>query len=197
MERRARPARAWVDVMMALNEAATIGYQITTLTDVSDPAMRDALDYLLLEYYGVIVRKLNEAGMDHSYTPEMLKGSFWHDLHKVLPPQGRLIVARAATGQLVGCGTLQRVRADAGEVKRLYVRPDATGNGLGRAIVDAWIEGARAMNLSTLLVNVISSNSDPMHIFDSLGFERIARYPECADPIEADPYFIYMQHDLT
>jgi putative acetyltransferase len=164
--------------MMALKEATTVGYQITTLTDVSDPAMRDALDYLLLEYYGVIVRKLNEAGMDHSYTPEML-------------------VARAATGQLVGCGTLQRVRADAGEVKRLYVRPDATGNGLGRAIVDAWIEGARAMNLSTLLVNVISSNSDPMHIFDSLGFERIARYPECADPIEADPYFIYMQHDLT
>lgn len=183
--------------MMALRVSSAPTYQITTLTDVLNPALRTALDDLLLEFYGVIVRKLNEAGMDHRYTAEKLKGSFWHDLHKILPPQGRLIVAQDATGRLVGCGTLHRVRADAGEVKRLYVRPEAAGNGLGRAIVEAWREGARAMNLSTLLVNVISSNSGPMHIFECLGFERIARYPECADPIEADPYFIYMQHDLT
>lgn len=66
-------------------------------------------------------------------------------------------------------------------------------------VVLSWRHGesARAMNLSTLLVKVIPSDNDPMHIFESLEFERIARYPKCADPNEADPYFINMHHDLT
>lgn len=171
-------------------------YHVFKVSDLSDPNLRAALDDLLLEYYGVIVRKLGEAGMVHSYTPQILMGSFWPELHKVLPPNGQSIVAQDAAGRLVGCGTLHRVRPDAAEVKRLYVRPEAAGHGLGSAIVREWINGARGMGLETLLVNVIKSNRDPMGIFKRLGFKAIDRYPECADPIEVDPYFIYMKYHL-
>ena len=182
--------------MTAPRVASAPTYHITTLADVLDPAVRAALGDLLLEYYGVIVRKLFEAGIDHSDTLKMLMGSFWRDLHKVVPPQGRMIVAQDATGGLARIGPLGRVRANAGEVKRLYVRLKAAGNGLGRAMLEQWRERARDMNLNSLLVNVISNNSDPMGIFKSHGFERIARCSECADPYEFDPHFSYMQHDL-
>ncbi len=48
---------------------------------------------------------------------------------------------------------LQQARPDAGELKRLYVRPEAAGNRLGKALVDMRIEAAREMGWRTLLVN--------------------------------------------
>ncbi|WP_176445230.1 GNAT family N-acetyltransferase [Maliponia aquimaris] len=169
-------------------------YRIASVTEVTD---RRALDDLLLEYYGVIVGKLTAGGVPHGYTPEDLKASFWPNLHRVLPPTGRLILVHDDADRLVGCGTLQQVRADAGELKRLYVRPEAKGHRLGRAIVDARIEAARDMGWTTLLVNAIRGNRDMLQIYESLGFRFIDRYPECSDPIEMDPYFIYMQYDIT
>lgn len=167
------------------------GYRMTSVTEVPD---RAALDDLLLEYYGVIVAKLTAAGVPHGYTAEDLKASFWPNLHKVLPPTGRLILVHDAADRLVGCGTLQQARADAGELKRLYVRPEAKGNRLGRAIVDARIQAAREMGWRRLLVNAIRGNTDMLQIYESLGFQFIDRYPECSDPIEVDPYFIYMEY---
>jgi GNAT superfamily N-acetyltransferase len=76
------------------------------------------------------------------YTAAELKASFWPDLHKFLPPYGRLILMHDEAGRLVGCGMLQQVRPDAGELKRLYVRPEAKGHKLGRAIMGARMEAA-------------------------------------------------------
>lgn len=169
-------------------------YTVTSLTEVTD---KPALDDLLLEYYTVIVGKIAAANIPLAYTPQELKASFWPNLDKFLPPTGRLILAQDANGRLVGCGTLQQVRPDAGELKRLYVRPEAKGHRLGRAIVDARITAAREMGWNTLLVNAIRGNQDMLRIYETLGFTFIDRYPECSDPIEADPYFVYMQYGLT
>ncbi len=183
-------------VVAAQSQSSPVAPHICVVSDLSDPALRAAIDDLLLEYYGVIIRKLGEAGMDHSYTPAILMASFWPKVHDLLPPNGRLIVAKNNRGRLVGCGTLHRVRPDGAEAKRPYVRPEAAGLGLGNAIVSEWINIARAMGLNTLLANVINSNRDPMGVFERFGFETTERYPECADPIEADPYFIYLKYKL-
>ncbi|SDK32251.1 GNAT family N-acetyltransferase [Aliiruegeria lutimaris] len=168
-------------------------YRISSVTEVAD---RPALDALLLEYYGVILKKLAVAGGPPRYTPQDLIASFWPNLHRVLPPTGRLILVHDESDRLVGCGTLHQARTGAGELKRLYVRPEATGHRLGRAIVDARINAAREMGWTTLLVNALRNNRDMLRIYESIGFRFIDRYPECSDPIEVDPYFIYMQYDL-
>ncbi|PKP74950.1 MAG: hypothetical protein CVT84_05755 [Alphaproteobacteria bacterium HGW-Alphaproteobacteria-6] len=167
--------------------------RISSVTEVPD---RAALDEMLLEYYGVIVRKFAAAGGPPLYTPQDLMASFWPNLHRVLPPTGRLVLAHDDGGRLVGCGTLQQARPDAGELKRLYVRPEARGHRLGRAIVDARIEAARAMGWTTLLVNAIRGNRDMLRIYESIGFRFIDRYPECSAPAEVAGHFVYMQLDL-
>jgi putative acetyltransferase len=169
-------------------------YRISSVTDVTD---RDALDALLLEYYGVILAKLTAAGMDHSYTPSDLKASFWPNLHRILPPTGRLLLVHDAADRLVGCATLHQIDREAGEFKRLYIRPEANGNGLGRALVTLQMEAARSMGWRRLMVNIIKGNRESIRIFEALGFRYIDRYPECFDPIELDPWFVYMQRDLT
>lgn len=168
-------------------------YTLTSVTEVTD---REALDDLLREYYGIILRKLAVAGVPQKYTVEGLKASFWPSIDKFLPPSGRLILVHDEAGALAGCGTHQQIRADAGEVKRLYVRPAASGHGLGRAIVNARLQAARRMGWRRILVNAIRGDQDMLRIYQSLGFEFIDRYPECSDPIEVDPYFVYMQLEL-
>lgn len=181
-------------VQYLFNGLRRMPYRVSSVEAVADKA---ALDDLLLEYYGVILRKFVDAGGPKGYTPEMLKASFWPNLHKVLPPTGRLILVHDEhSGRLVGCGTLQQTRPDAGELKRLYVRPEANGHGLGRTIVDLRIEAARDMGWKTLLVNAIRGNTDMIRIYESLGFRYIEPYPECSDPPEAYPWFIFMQCDL-
>lgn len=170
-----------------------MAYTIACVSKVED---RTALHELLLEYYGVIVNKFVAAGGPTLYSAEDLLASFWPNLHKFLPPSGRLVLVHDKTQRLVGCGTLQQARPDAGELKRLYVRPEASGHGLGRAIVDVRMKAARDMGWRTLLVNAIRGNQDMLRIYESLGFRYTDRYPECSDPVEAHPYFIYMQYDF-
>lgn len=173
---------------------ASPAYRIMDMTEVTD---RDALDALLSDYYGAIVRKLTAIGIAGDFTPSSLKASFWPNLHKILPPTGRLLLVQKAAGGLVGCATLHQIRPDAGELKRLYIRPEANGNGLGRQLVLAQMEAARSMGWRHLLVNIITGNIESIRIFEGLGFHYIDRYPECSDPVEVDPWFVYMQRDLT
>lgn len=169
-------------------------YQITSVTQVTD---RCELETLLLDYYGVIARKITEAGMTHDFTASGLISSFWPNLHRVLPPKGRLLLVRDPEDRLVGCATLHEIATGTGEIKRLYVRPEANGNGLGRALVTAQIEAARSMGWRKLMVNIINRNRESIRIFEALGFRYVTRYEGCSDPIEADPFFVYMQQDLT
>ena len=178
----------------ATRMGASSAYRITSVTEVTD---RDALDALMLEYYGVLVEKLTAAGAAGGYAPSGLKASFWPNLHKVLPPNGRLLLVHDVSDRLVGCASLQQAGPDSGEFKRLYIRPEANGNGLGRKLVTAQMEAAKAMGWRRLVINIIKGNKESIRIFETLGFRYIDRYPECFDPIELDPWFVYMECDLT
>jgi GNAT superfamily N-acetyltransferase len=170
-----------------------VSYTISSVSEVND---RAALNDLLFEYYGVTLRKFEAAGGPAGYTPEDLMASFWPSLHKFFPPTGRLVLVHDEMERLVGCGTLQQARPDAGELKRLYVRPEASGHGLGRKIVDVRLKAARDMGWKTLLVNAVRGNQDMLRIYESIGFRYIDRYPECSDPVEAAPWQIFMQYDF-
>ncbi|MBF9058329.1 GNAT family N-acetyltransferase [Rhodobacterales bacterium HKCCSP123] len=170
------------------------GYRITSVTEVTD---RAEIDALLLEYYGVIVRKITAAGIVHDFTPTGLMASFWPNLDRILPPNGRFLLVRDGADGLMGCATLHRIGPETGEFKRLYVRPEANGHGLGRALVMAQMEAARSMGWQRLMVNIIKGNRESIRIFEALGFRYIPRYEGCSDPIEADPHFVYLQKDLA
>src|ERR1700683_283546 len=62
---------------------------------------------------------------------------------KYAPPGGRLGLA-LVEGRPLGCVALRRIDATRCEAKRLYVRPEARGLRLGRALLDWVIAEARA-----------------------------------------------------
>jgi len=91
------------------------------------------------------------------------------------PPEGRLILAWSA-GEAVGCIALRRHDGDAGEMKRLYVRPSARGLSVGRSLVMAIVDEARAIGYRRLCLDTLPEMVAAQALYERLGFRPIAAY---------------------
>ncbi len=88
------------------------------------------------------------------------------------PPRGALFLARQA-----GCVAVRPLDADTLEMKRLFVRPAARGNGLGRKLAMAAIEHARAGGASRLVLDTLAERmGEAVALYRSLGFRETAPY---------------------
>jgi GNAT superfamily N-acetyltransferase len=103
------------------------------------------------------------------------------------PPDGRLLLARDA-GAAVGCIGLRRVDATTGEVKRLYVRPEARGHGLGGELARRVIAAAREIGYRRLVLDTLAPMAEARSLYGALGFREIPAY--YANPL---PGVIYME----
>jgi putative acetyltransferase len=97
------------------------------------------------------------------------------------PPSGRLLLARV-DGVVAGCVGIRPIGSDGCEMKRLFVRPGFHGQGLGRQLVVAVIEEARAAGYTTMKLDTVPSMAVAQRLYDSLGFPDIRPYRE--NPIE-------------
>lgn len=89
------------------------------------------------------------------------------------PPSGRLALARAY-GKPAGCIALRRVDADRAELKRLYVRSECRGLGLGRALVDWIIDQARCAGYKQLIGDSLAVMDTALKLYRQIGFEMSA-----------------------
>ncbi|GAA3600370.1 amino-acid N-acetyltransferase [Klugiella xanthotipulae] len=88
-------------------------------------------------------------------------------------------IAEAADGEVVGCGALHVMWADLGEVRTLAVAPGALGRGVGRQLLAALEENARALGLSRLFCLTFEVN-----FFSRNGFGVV---PGVAEDVLLDP----------
>ena len=97
------------------------------------------------------------------------------------PPDGALVLA-LTEGQAAGCAALRRFDADRGEAKRLYVRPQFRGRGVGRALLDWVIGEARAMGYRELVGDTIPQMAVALAMYDRAGFQRTGPYAQIPTP---------------
>jgi len=95
---------------------------------------------------------------------------------KYAPPHGRLLLA-TVNGRPAGCVALRRFDQTRGEVKRLYVRPQFRGNGLGKALMNALAAEARVIGYAELIADTIPKvMATALTMYERLGFEHIEPY---------------------
>jgi putative acetyltransferase len=106
------------------------------------------------------------------------------------PPQGRLLLASWEEGKqekLAGCVALHRLEDGVCEMKRLYVRPEFRGKGIGQSLAAAVVEEGRSIGYRHMRLDTVPSvMGAAVAMYRSMGFREISPYR--VNPIEGAIY---------
>lgn len=91
------------------------------------------------------------------------------------PPEGCLLLAREGS-QFIGCVALRKIDSKTCEMKRLYVRPDFRGKGIGRALSQRIIDEARRIGYNRMRLDTIPSMKQANALYRTFGFKKIKPY---------------------
>jgi ribosomal protein S18 acetylase RimI-like enzyme len=105
---------------------------------------------------------------------------------KYAVPTGGLFLARRLDAA-AGCVAFRPLKDGDCEMKRLYVRPAARGEKLGRRLAAHVCEAARAAGYRRICLDTIDSMREAITLYESLGFHEIAPY--VFNPIAGAKYF--------
>jgi len=153
----------------------------------SDDAL-EALIQLSQEYVDWMITEIrhhypdldiNEFAAEHTYDDIRQKFPGEH-----VPPDGCLLIAKS-DGNVCGCIALGRLDDATCEVRTLFVRPTCRGGGIGKVLVDAVLDHARAFGYSYARLDTLQFMDSAQRLYRSIGFYDIQPYLEFSDALKA------------
>lgn len=160
------------------------------VSELPDP---DAFRELMKEYYAVMLNKLHAAG-GPCLSADVLAQDTMDHIVDLMPPEGRTLLATRDDGRLLGCGGIRKIRPDAAELKRMFVRPEAQGHGVGRKLFEMRMAEAREMGCRTLYADTVKGNRAMLSMYEAMGFGYVSRYAENANDISIAPYLVFLEY---
>ena len=101
-------------------------------------------------------------------------------------------------GEAVGCGAVKRVSPGCtspryGEIKRIYVDPDARGRGVGGALMDALESNLLALGIGIARLETGVRQPAALALYERRGYVRILPFGEYGD----DPLSVFYEKRLS
>lgn len=163
-----------------------------TIIQVQSPAEIDAVGGLLREFTAWAFAL--QEGSKEAPTFENLEEELATLPGIYVPPAGALLLA-ILDDQPAGCVALKGHDARTCELKRLYVRPNFRGYGVGTALVEALLEQARQAGYQRMVLDSHMMMKQAHALYKAFGFQE-AQVP--ADFPEAlKPYVVFMELALN
>jgi GNAT superfamily N-acetyltransferase len=134
-----------------------------------------------------LLAELDAALLEYPYPPES-RHAF--SVEQLIRESVAFFVA-SYNGQLAACGGV-KLFADYGEVKRMFVRPQFRGKGLGKAILNRLAAHARAHRINTLRLETGIYQVEAIGLYDVWGFQRRGPFGEYKD----DPNTVYFEKPI-
>ena len=99
---------------------------------------------------------------------------------ELTPPAGVFVLARLG-GEPIGCGGLKVKDRSIGEIKRMWVRADARGLGVGRRILERLEAFAREFGVRTLRLETNRTLKEAQALYGKCGYREV-------EPFNDEPY---------
>jgi GNAT superfamily N-acetyltransferase len=92
-------------------------------------------------------------------------------------------------GMLAGCGGVKLFGTAYGEIKRMYVRPQFRGLGLGKLMLQHLADFARERGVTVLRLETGIHQSEAIGLYERFGFQRIPPFGE----YKQDPLSVFFE----
>lgn len=91
------------------------------------------------------------------------------------PPEGAILLAECSN-RPIGCAFLRRLDETACELRRLYVRPEERGRGIGRALATSAKDRACLLGYRHMRLVTLPFMREAIALYESLGFRKVEAY---------------------
>ena len=109
------------------------------------------------------------------------------------PPEGCLLIAEIK-GSPIGCVALRSFKPGICEMKRLFVKPEGRGKGIGRALAKKIIQEAKNKGYHKMLLDTGDFMVAAQSLYSSLGFKTADQYYDV--PAEVLKRTVFMELSL-
>ena len=150
---------------------------------------------ILNEYLSFISKELIKPPWNFNLDIEHEVNFTMNNLDKFAEPDGRLLLVEV-DGEIAATISLRKIREDAGEIKRMYVKPKFRGKKLGNLMVEKVISISEENGFSKLFLDTSSFMSSAVYLYKKYGFKEIDSYPECIVSKELWDNWIFMMKEL-
>lgn len=110
------------------------------------------------------------------------------DIGSLLKPNVLFAVVRDANGASVGCGAML-LTPEYGEIKRMYVRPRARGQGIARRLIETLEQQALEQGCRTFMLETGPTQAEALILYERLGYRTRGPFGD----YPADPLSVFMQ----
>ena len=91
------------------------------------------------------------------------------------PPDGTVVIARV-NGKSAGCAALHRLSEEICEMKRLYVRDDFRGLGIGKELITVILTEAVKRDYRFIRLDTLPTMGKAQSLYESFGFYDVDPY---------------------
>ena len=102
-------------------------------------------------------------------------------------------LAAFVAGEVVGCGAVKRMPGRYGEIKRMYVDPNARGRGVGRALIEALESSLLADGIDVARLETGVRQPEALSLYERCGYVRIPPFGEYRE----DPLSVFLEKRLA
>jgi ribosomal protein S18 acetylase RimI-like enzyme len=98
--------------------------------------------------------------------------------------------------KIVGMGALRKLKEGIGEIKRMYIKPEYQGKGLGKKMLQLLLRRGKEDGFSAIYLETGSFMTTAQHLYRSAGFHNRGEYPETEVPPQLRHVWLFMEKRL-